>query len=255
VHACSPNPYAAGLHSRFVAQTTLCPRYAEERFIPWLGRYCAENGIRCVIPTEPFLLTIRDVYSEFSPLLPLSSDRDTVYCGINKYELFKALGKASPTNGSSKNLPPYLLVKRHAGPPDDMQLQALGTPLFVKVDGYHGSVGEESATFVAATVEHAKHLASELLKRFEVLVIQGHVPSVGVGAFLLRWNGEWLGEFMHMRLHEIPVQGWSSYRKSWRHEKILLDARSKLESLDWEGVAMMEYRWNPADDSFALCWC
>jgi biotin carboxylase len=62
-----------------------------------------------------------------------------------------------------------------------------------------------------------------------------------------------LAEFMHRRLHEVPHSGGvSSLRKSWWHPDIRNDALDKLMSLGWEGVAMMEYRWDPVSDQFYL---
>jgi len=41
-------------------------------------------------------------------------------------------------------------------------------------------------------------------------------------------------------------------RQSWRHEAILKDALAKLRAMQWEGVAMMEYRWDQKSDEFNL---
>lgn len=51
---------------------------------------------------------------------------------------------------------------------------------------------------------------------------------------------------MHRRLHEVPhTGGASSYRESWKHDKVLSDARALMQHLNWEGVGMFEYRWDP----------
>jgi hypothetical protein len=55
-----------------------------------------------------------------------------------------------------------------------------------------------------------------------------------------------------MRIHEVPHVGFSSYSRSWWHKEINQDARAKLRHIGWEGVAMMEYRWNAKTDGFAL---
>jgi predicted ATP-grasp superfamily ATP-dependent carboligase len=92
-----------------------------------------------------------------------------------------------------------------------------------------------------------------LQKRYRKIVIQGYVDGVGVGAFLASWNNRPLAEFMHRRIHEVPhTGGASSYRESWRHEKILSNARRLMTQLCWEGVGMFEYRWNPKTDRFYL---
>jgi predicted ATP-grasp superfamily ATP-dependent carboligase len=85
------------------------------------------------------------------------------------------------------------------------------------------------------------------------LLVQGYVPGQGVGAFFLVWNGKIIAEFMHRRIHEVPhTGGVSSLRESWFHPEIRSDALKKITSLGWQGVAMMEYRWDPKTDRFYL---
>jgi biotin carboxylase len=58
---------------------------------------------------------------------------------------------------------------------------------------------------------------------------------------------------MHRRLHEVPWEGGvSSLRSSWWHEAIYHDALARVNYLDWNGVSMFEYRWNPSTDKFFL---
>lgn len=252
VHACSMHSHAAGCRSRFVTRRETCPDYSSPDFLQWLRSYCATYKIRCLIPTEPLLLAIRPVFREFTGLLPLSDDEETVYRGINKFDLFRALREDDTTiAGSSGNLPPLILLRRGEDLPSEEDLAKLGLPIFVKVDADYSADGE-SATYSAASTQVARALVERLLKSSDRLVVQGYIPAIGVGAFVLRARGSTRAELMHVRLHEVPLRGWSSYSKSWRHDGILRDANAKLTRLGWEGVAMMEYRWNPADDKFAL---
>jgi hypothetical protein len=39
---------------------------------------------------------------------------------------------------------------------------------------------------------------------------------------------------------------------SWWHDAVVADAEAKLERTGWNGVAMVEYRWDPATDRFYL---
>ena len=88
--------------------------------------------------------------------------------------------------------------------------------------------------------------AGALLRRlprsaFPVL-LQERVHGPGEGVFLLRWNGEYLAEFGHRRLREIPPSGGVSvYRESIPVDPTLsVAARRLLDALDWQGVAMVE---------------
>ena len=103
------------------------------------------------------------------------------------------------------------------------------------------------------TPEHALRKLKLLQADYRRAVVQGFVPGFGVGVFFLRWNKEVKAHFMHRRIHELPhTGGASSFRESWWHARIADDAKKKLDFIDWEGVAMVEYRWHPATDRFYL---
>lgn len=250
VHACSPHAYAAGFRSAGTAAHAVCPPAAHRSFVPWLREYCRAHGIRCVVPTEPVLLAIRPVFDEFAARLPMSSDETTVFRGINKFDLFDTL-LADGASAAAGGLPPLIKLRRGDAPPTESSLAKLGFPVFIKTDGSY-SVDGDSATLRARTAAEAQDLIGQLQRTTDRLVVQGNVPGTGVGAFALRWNGRILAKFMHLRLHEIPSRGWSSMSLSWMNDGIMDDAIARLEQLDWQGVAMMEYRWNPADERFAL---
>jgi predicted ATP-grasp superfamily ATP-dependent carboligase len=253
VHACSSLIDALGAHSQFVHRAETCPSYQSEEFTPWLRGYCQDHEIGCIVPTEDLLLALRPVYAEFSRLFPLSEDAVTVYKGISKFDLFQALlARQGNHEKGSGQLSQVLLVENIEDIDNEETLGKLDTPLFIKLDGGYSVTGQPSKVVKVATASEARPLVAELLTQYTKLLIQGYSPGVGVGAFLLRWNGHHLAEFMHMRLHEIPLEGWSSYRKSWWHEAIMEDAKAKLSDMDWQGVVMMEYRWNPDTDEFTL---
>jgi predicted ATP-grasp superfamily ATP-dependent carboligase len=76
------------------------------------------------------------------------------------------------------------------------------------------------------------------------VLLQRRVSGPGVGIFLLRWNGATRAYFAHRRLLEKPPSGGVSvYRESISAPADLI-ARSEalLCALEWEGVAMIEYK-------------
>ena len=70
----------------------------------------------------------------------------------------------------------------------------------------------------------------------------------GVGVELLAHHGEVLFAFQHLRLHEVPLTGGgSSFRKSVPLTGPLLEAATALiRALNWHGVAMVEFKYDPA---------
>ena len=78
-------------------------------------------------------------------------------------------------------------------------------------------------------------------------LVQEYIPGNGVGMELCLYKGRIMGAFQHQRIHEYPVTGGVSvYRKSVSLDRDLLDSSVQLLSaMDWEGVAMVEFRRDP----------
>jgi protein-tyrosine-phosphatase/predicted ATP-grasp superfamily ATP-dependent carboligase len=95
-------------------------------------------------------------------------------------------------------------------------------------------------------------VAEEMLDVQPVL-IQETFHGVGVGQEFLAREGEILSAFQHERVHEPVGGGGSSYRKSVPLDSRMLEcSRRMLAHLRWSGVAMVEYRSNPATGEFTL---
>ena len=249
VIAASPQPDALAFHSRYCHKSLVQPSYDDQdSFSTWLDHTLRNHYIRLIIPSEALLLAIRPRFAEFRHLLPVPMDEALVYRGLSKYDLFRTCRDV----GLLENLPPFLLIDDNCTIAPE-QLRALGEPLFLKVDSTHardrGAGGVHRCDNVQAATEKLKKLQAE----YRRILVQGYVPGIGVGAFLARWRGDLLGEFMHRRLHEVPHWGGvSSLRESWGHARILADAHTRMSHLGWEGVGMFEYRWNPQTDRFYL---
>ncbi|MBN2516526.1 MAG: ATP-grasp domain-containing protein [Deltaproteobacteria bacterium] len=83
-------------------------------------------------------------------------------------------------------------------------------------------------------------------KRFPYPMIQEYIPREGPGygaSFLVNENGRVKASFIHKRLREYPVTGGAStLRESARHDDIRDMALALLKTLDWFGVAMVEFK-------------
>ena len=244
VHAVSPRPDAIGLRSKFCAHATECPAYRQGRAIDWFGDYVGKHGIRAIVPSEGFLVAVRPDMATFLPLMAVPQDEAQVIAALCKSDVHEALS-AAPAEVRT-GLPPSL-ISRATAPVTHDALAGRTGPFFLKVDAFHSRNESDSEVVEAATAEEAQESARALHERYDRVLIQGFVPGRGIGVFLLRWKSRELACFMHRRLHEVPhTGGASSLRQSIRDEAALDDARRKLEHLDWEGVAMMEYRREPS---------
>ncbi len=251
VHASSPDPEAIGFRSRWATRRVTSPSYTDPGFGAWLDKYLKEYGIHAIVPSDSFLLAIRSRYSDYASLLPCSRHDGVIYLGQSKARVFDAL--TAPGSSVADHLPRSIHLRLDAKHPPRTGLEALGAPLFLKVDALHARQHAPSRVVRADSAAEALAQIALLQEDYEEALIQGYVPGRGVGACFLRWNGAVLAEFQHRRIHEVPhTGGVSSLRESFVHEAIREDAAAKLAHLGWQGVAMLEYRLDEATGQYAF---
>jgi hypothetical protein len=251
VHASAPAADALGLRSRYASEGYISPKYESSEFVPWIRRLITDRSIEAIVPSESLLLALRPHFKEFSALLPYSQLEEVLYSGLSKVDQITRLSTRKSAS-EAEHLPPFLLFDdRSQMPLPQSALANLGIPLYIKVDGSYARAPLPGRVYKACSTQDASAVVADALRKYRKVLVEGHVPGRGVGVFFLLWNGEVRAEFMHIRLHEVPhTGGVSSYRKSWWHEGIRNDALLKLRALNWQGVAMMEYRWEEARDQF-----
>jgi predicted ATP-grasp superfamily ATP-dependent carboligase len=86
------------------------------------------------------------------------------------------------------------------------------------------------------------------------LLLQEYVPGEGVGIEVLMHAGDALATFQHRRLKEVPASGGAAaIAIAERPEPVLLDQAVRLlRALEWEGVAMVEFRYDRSTHRSAL---
>lgn len=120
-------------------------------------------------------------------------------------------------------------------------LDALQFPFIIKPVSSSGSRGIKKvasrADFDKAYPGIVERYGRPILQEY----ISGHGEGCGVGA--LAQNGNMLACFSYRRLREFPVQGGpSTLRESTDDEETKEYAASLLASLNWDGVAMVEFK-------------
>lgn len=105
--------------------------------------------------------------------------------------------------------------------------------------------------------ETARNLIDELNSNpncCQNVVIQEFVPGNGVGIEVLMHRGEPIVLFQHRRLTEFPVEGGVSVRARSESVDATLGeyAVKLLRALEWEGVAMVEFRSDPKSGRVVL---
>lgn len=129
-------------------------------------------------------------------------------------------------------------------------LQGNEPPSFPVVIKPSRSVGEAAAGREKLGVRHAadRHRLAEIVAQVPdaafPLLIQERIVGPGVGVFLLRWQGRVVARFAHRRLREKPPSGGVSVlcESAAADPELTAHAERLLDALDWEGVAMVEFK-------------
>jgi len=84
-------------------------------------------------------------------------------------------------------------------------------------------------------------------------IIQEYLDGEGYGFFALFNNGDPRAIFCHHRLHEYPITGGpSSKAESFYNKKLISIGISLLKSLNWHGVAMVEFKKSRSTGEFKI---
>ncbi len=85
------------------------------------------------------------------------------------------------------------------------------------------------------------------------ILVQEYVRGQGVGFFALYQEGSIRRAFMHRRLREWPPSGGaSSAARAISDPNLAAFARRMLDALSWNGIAMVEFKYDPDSRRYAL---
>jgi len=251
-HGYSAVSSGLGLRSRYNRHPVVAPRYDDPAFLPWLRDYVQSHRIRALVPTEGCLLALRPVITEFAHLLPLAPDPAVIYRCLSKFDVLDEFLRESPESALRKHLPSTALLRPSDLPMLRERLAGLEPPVWVKGDAVHDRRGGDAVVRRCDTHAEAAQVAAALLDRYEAVLAQGNASSpVQAGANVLIEDGEVVAASMMLSLHDSPhTGGTSGLRRSWWHDAMHEDAVARLRHLGWQGVAMVEYKWDPRSDAF-----
>lgn len=250
VHALSAQADALGLRSAYAAASAHHPPYGSADFAPWLRHYLQQHNIRIIVPSEAFLLGLRHQIADLLPLMPDAPQQDLLYRAFSKCDVQRRLQAVGDPDTLAQQ-PRARVVQRGDDIDLDAYTQGWTWPLFVKTDGLHAEQGQDAGV-------HAVHSPAQLTGRVEAALrthrcclVQEAVPGVKATVNLWRHGSEIRAQSMALALHENPYSGGlTSDRVLWWHEAMAADARRRLALLEWQGVAMVEYRWHAPSRRF-----
>lgn len=244
-----PRPLAS--HSNTVRS---CFRYpnpltSAEEAVEWLLDHVRSHHYDLVVPvTERILVPLsrhRDRLRHVRIAMPAADSLEVALDKSRTLALAAELGVPCPRSMTIESL-------------DDLALHrdAFRFPVVLKPARSIGTAAEGASQLqvsYACDVSELEAGCAHAL-RFGPVILQEYFAGAGVGIELIAREGVIAYSFQHLRLHEVPLTGGgSSLRKSVPVNPALLDASRKLiGALNWTGVAMVEFKLDPASGEFCL---
>ena len=220
-----------------------------ETFVTWLLEHVDTRYYDLVIPvTERTLVALssrRALLQGIDIAMPAAHSLDVVLDKSQTLALADKVGVPRPHGISITSLQD--IVESEG---------VLRYPLVLKPARSIGSAEGEARQLQVSYVFDAFELEAgcEHALRFGSVLLQELFPGVGVGIELIARRGKIVYAFQHLRLHEVPLTGGgSSLRKSEPVLPELLAASERLiAALEWNGVAMVEFKLDPKTREFCL---
>ncbi len=246
-----PKPLSAT--SRYCRATLIYPDPAAEpeAFLDWLEDLGREQPEAVLLPmtdlTAPLVLQAGTRLGGLRTALPTLSAYEAV---SDKYQLFQLAQRAGV------RAPETLIVsQQNLGALAGLSLTY---PVVVKPrrSAERSSVGvtKRAVRYAQDARELAEIAKSELLHEADELLVQQYVSGFGAGVFGLYDRGQPLFFFSHRRIREKPPSGGISVlcESTPLPEEGVAATRRLLDSLQWHGVAMVEFKIDSAGQTWLI---
>lgn len=137
---------------------------------------------------------------------------------------------------------------------EELKNLPLTYPVVIKSPFESGkNVVEYARTLGEAEEKFSSMCAKEKLAAPDTPLLQEYVEGDGYGFFAMYHGGKCTDYFMHHRIREYPVTGGASVcAESFRDDGLKKLGLTLLDSLQWEGVAMVEFKKDKRDGKYKL---
>lgn len=227
--------FATALFSRYCSRRVIYPSPASkpDEFLDWLLKEVKANSYDMLLPTE--FETLKIILKNRKEIEPYTRIPFADYNLISKVNDKAWLIRYAEANG-------YLCPKTYfVETLNEFRYEDMEYPLVIKPRESSGSRG---LVYVNRPSEFLTAF-QKVHSRYPFPLVQEYIPNggaYGVGA-LFNLNSEPRAAFVYKRLREYPVSGGpSTLREGVKNDEIRDIALSLLKSLNWVGVAMVEFR-------------
>jgi protein-tyrosine-phosphatase/predicted ATP-grasp superfamily ATP-dependent carboligase len=217
-------------------------RDAPGEFIDTLCRAIEAGGHDMLIPcSDPGLAVVLEHYDRLSSLLHVGCPRpEVVHRVLDKSQTIEAARACGILTPAPCDLPDILAVERHRR----LRFPIIAKPLSKEDESKHAFKMRYFATFQDlrdAFLLDPQFGVDNLLQEF--------CPGDGIGIEVLFHDHQPLTMFQHRRLKELPVSGGGSVTSISEplDPELAEQAVALLRKLNWEGVAMVEFKCDRAE--------
>jgi len=218
------------------------PHWRGEDYVDEINAFVKKEGIDVILPMTDQTIQLLSAARSLFPagIVVACPDHDKIQAVSDKYRLFEL--------ARDLDVPiPKTIFLRGADGLRDVIDQIESYPVVVKPAF---SRKKEGQSFLAASVSYADSreqleslYATERALRYPSL-IQEKIEGPGTGLFTLFDRDRHLTLFSHQRLREKPPSGGASVvcRSVPLDEEMVEAARRLLSAVEWQGVAMVEFK-------------
>lgn len=238
-------PICSTFYSKYVQKKVIYPdpdRYPDQ-FADFMYDFVQNNDLDMIMPVrDSTTLTLSKYKQRFSPYVKIPlADYDTLTIGRDKAQtirLAEELNIPHPKTTYDED-PDFERIKKE-----------FSFPVVIKPRESSGSRG-------IVYIQSPDALEDAYIKtrtRFGKLMVQEFIPYGGAyGTSMLLNHGEVRAFFSHKRLREYPISGGpSTLREGIRDPKLERYAADLLSSVQWHGVAMVEFRMDSRTGEYKL---
>lgn len=225
------------------------PLSAAQAFVRWLAEHARETAYDLVVPvTERTLVPIcrlRDSLGHVHIAMPDPDSLEVVLDKSRTLALARDLGVPVPRGVSVNSLADLAACR------EDIRYPVVIKPTR-SIGSRDGGASHLQVSYAFDDIGLVTGCTHAL--RFGGVVLQEYFKGDGIGIELIANRGEIIYAFQHRRLHEVPLTGGgSSLRRSEPLDADLLEASGRLvEALNWNGVAMVEFKQDSTSGEFRL---
>ncbi|WP_394788253.1 hypothetical protein [Rhodoferax sp.] len=249
-------PDAIGLSSRYLARKLVVPQPRSPALIAAIVALGEELGPCCLIAvSEANLGWLAQHQGEFGQVRPIVPSAETLAMVLDKQRTLQAASEVG------------IAIPETAEPTSMAEAQALAArfpfPAVLKWKDPNAIARKLGAAGLELLKAEYVYTPAEFLTaaaRYEPVgewpMLQAYCPGTGLGQFFYMHKGQAVRRFQHLRVAEWPPEGgFSSVCDAVpldRHLALQEQSIALLRHIGWEGVAMVEYRWDPATDHAVL---